>query len=371
MSERSSSSSVLPWLAAVATVAATAAAAYYYHSTNLLTNEAKIDPAESSPSSSKKTQQVDKLVQERFNSCIHHMKSQIPTMPQPLQLEFYALFKQASLGDIDDYIRKAPPAYDVVATAKYKAWKSLSGMTRTAAMQEYIDKAVHYEFTRSMLVNDDDNEELEGDAVMDMNGMGNKPSTLSAERTKEEEDADDEDDRAFPLHAAARNNQVAELERLLQGDKKHDPNELDKSGQTALHLAADAGHPDCIKVLVKYGADVQAADNDGITVLQAAVIAGHVETCRLLCVLGADPDQPDGDGDTPRECAKDDPVLRDLLFRASVGQLEIDPDFQKELEELGQLASPRLKAKEKTSHQAEISALDSIPIDLDDGDGDM
>jgi ankyrin repeat protein len=109
--------------------------------------------------------------------------------------------------------------------------------------------------------------------------------------------------------------------------------------KTALHLAADAGHPECVKLLVKYGANVQAADHDGITVLQAAVIGGDVDTCRLLCVLGANPDQPDADGDTPRTCAKDDPMLRDLLFRASMGQLEIDTDLQNELQGLGQNAA--------------------------------
>ncbi len=322
----------------------------------------------------KDASQIDTLVKERFNSCVHHMKSQISKLPQSSQLAFYALFKQATLGDVDNFIENPPPAYDMVGSAKYKAWKSLKGMSRTTAMQDYIDKSVHFEFTRSMLSNDDDeNFELEGDAVMDINGMGNRPSTLSAERTKEEEEAEDEDDKAFPLHAAARNNQLAALERLLQvGENKRDPNELDMSGQTALHLAADAGHPDCIKILVKYGADVQAADNDGISVLQAAVIAGHVEACRLLCVLGADPDKADGDGDTPRQCAKDDPVLRDLLFRASIGQLDIDPDFQKELQELGQASTGTAETETtSSSHKDDLAALDNIPIDLDDGDGDM
>lgn len=354
-------------------------AAYYSRSTSPSVGDTKKNNDNEAPKIEKTGTDVDTLIRERFNSCVQHMKDRLSKLPQSSQLDFYALYKQASLGDVDEYMAHPPPLYDLVARAKYKAWKSVQGMARSAAMQEYIDKAVHFEFTRSMLVSDDDDEnfELEGDAVMDMNGMGNRPSTLVVERTKEEEAADFEDDKAYPLHAAARDNQLAVLERLLQegGDNKRDPDELDSSGQTALHLAADAGHPECIKVLVEHGANVQASDNDGISVLQAAVIAGDVETCRLLCVLGANPDQPDADGDTPRECAKDDPILRDLLFRASVGQLEIDADFQKELQELGGSAAtpaePENTNTTNSSIEDDMAALDHIPVDLDDGDGDM
>jgi len=257
-------------------------------------------------------------------------------------------------------------------------------------MQEYIDKTVHFEFTRTILVHDgdmnDDDYELEGDAVIDMNGMGMKPSTLLTERTKEEELAEAEEEKAYPLHAAARNNQLTVLEELLQpqpgeengggshGPLRRDPNELDPCGQTALHLAADAGNPEAIQILVRFGANIHAADHDGISVLQAAVIAGDVETCRLLCVLGANPDQPDSDGDTPRGCAQDDPILKDLLFRASQGTLEIDDDFQTELQTIGKTAAAAAAATTTTSTSLEndIAALDEIPVDLaDDEDGDM
>jgi acyl-CoA-binding protein len=375
MAGQSSSSSAM-WLSAAALAAV--GAAYLYQNSAVPSSSSDDSTAKSAaePTKIQNASNADALMKERFDSCVSHMKTQLPKLPQASQLDFYALYKQGSLGNVDDFMAHPPPAYDLVASAKYKAWKSVQGMEKSAAMQEYIDKAVHVEFTRSMLGNDDDdNFEMEGDAIMDMNGMGNKPSTLAAERTKEEEAADLEDDKAYPLHAAARDNQLAVLEQLLQeGGDKSNPNALDTSGQTALHLAADAGHPDCIKLLVKHGADVHASDNDGISVLQAAVIAGDVETCRLLCALGANPDQPDADGDTPRECAKDDPVLRDMLFRASQGHLEIDADFQKELQELGDdsATTPAEPANTTNSYtKDDIAALDNIPMDLDDGDFDM
>lgn len=318
-------------------------------------------------------EQVHALIRERFTSCVHHIKPQLPKLPQGSQLEFYGLYKQATLGNVGEFLTHPPSSFDVVASAKYQAWKRLEGTSKSVAMQEYIDKAVHLEFTKSMLdYNDDDNADFDDDgAVIDLGGMGNKPSTLAA--SSGDAAANEEQriaDAAHPLHAAARDNQVATLEKLLTSGNCH-PDDLDESGQTALHLAADAGHPECVKLLVKYGANVQAADNDGITVLQAAVISGDVETCRLLCVLGANPDQPDDDGDTPRACAKDDPILRDLLFRASMGQLQIDSDLQTELQELGKESAAEERMSIAAAKTEALEALNDIPIDLDDGDGDM
>jgi hypothetical protein len=88
--------------------------------------------------------------------------------------------------------------------------------------------------------------------------------------------------------------------------------------------------------------------------------------------LGANPDQPDGDGDTPRECAKDDPVLSDLLFRASMGTLDTaDDNIPEELRTLGNAASAESATTSGRSRKEEIAALDDIPIDIDDGDDDM
>lgn len=92
----------------------------------------------------------------------------------------------------------------------------------------------------------------------------------------------------------------------------------DDCGQTALHVAANHGHANLVRILIgEFGANVAAADHDGISVLQTAVIAGHCTVCQcLLQEFGADPDQEDFDGDTPRLCALDedsDAPLRQLM----------------------------------------------------------
>ncbi len=54
-----------------------------------------------------------------------------------MKLEFYALFKQATNGDVSG---KRPGMMDFVNRAKYDAWAELKGTSSEEAMQKYIDK---------------------------------------------------------------------------------------------------------------------------------------------------------------------------------------------------------------------------------------
>ena len=51
-------------------------------------------------------------------------------------LKIYALYKQASAGDVDG---KRPGFTDMVGRAKWDAWNALKGKTADEAMQDYID----------------------------------------------------------------------------------------------------------------------------------------------------------------------------------------------------------------------------------------
>ncbi|QSP95376.1 acyl-CoA-binding protein [Marinobacter salinisoli] len=54
-----------------------------------------------------------------------------------MKLEFYALYKQATEGDVSG---KRPGMMDFVGRAKYDAWEKLKGLSKEDAMQQYIDK---------------------------------------------------------------------------------------------------------------------------------------------------------------------------------------------------------------------------------------
>ncbi len=51
-------------------------------------------------------------------------------------LKIYALYKQASVGDVDG---KRPGFTDMVGRAKWDAWNEAKGQTSEAAMQAYVD----------------------------------------------------------------------------------------------------------------------------------------------------------------------------------------------------------------------------------------
>lgn len=360
----------------------------------------------------------ESLVNERFQACVQVMGPQLPRLPQQTQLEYYGLYKQGSLGDCSEYQSEPPPSYDLVATAKYKAWVRLAGMDRMTAMQNYIDKAIHFQFTKHIEDNDDQDYELEGDPAIDVWGLGDKPSTLADEYDK---DALALEDSQYPIHAAAREGKLEELKKLIgnlpptaeSSSNTTSPNTLDESGQTPLHLATDRGHIECVKALILAGADVNSVDNDGISILQAAVIGGDKDCSRLLLVLGANPDQPDNDGDTPRDSAEDDSELKELFQNYDDKTLSsehlLDSDFLEELQErkihiaippeiaatpvkqsekvdvvkpemkenvdvkpeIKENADAKPKLNEKVDVKAQMKILDEgIDIDLDD-DGDM
>jgi diazepam-binding inhibitor (GABA receptor modulator, acyl-CoA-binding protein) len=72
----------------------------------------------------------------RFEQAVAESK-QLPEKPDNMTLlKIYALYKQASAGDVDG---KRPGFTDMVGRAKWDAWNGLKGTSADAAMQDYID----------------------------------------------------------------------------------------------------------------------------------------------------------------------------------------------------------------------------------------
>ncbi len=72
----------------------------------------------------------------RFEQAVTESK-QLPEKPDNMTLlKIYALYKQATAGDVDG---KRPGFTDMVGRAKWDAWNELKGKGSEEAMQEYID----------------------------------------------------------------------------------------------------------------------------------------------------------------------------------------------------------------------------------------
>ncbi len=113
------------------------------------------------------------------------------------------------------------------------------------------------------------------------------------------------------LWAAAKQNDVAELERLLSVGAAID--ERDARGYSPLMLAAYAGNTEAFDYLLARGADPNTADLAGNSALMGAAFKGHRSMVEKLLAAGAD------------ATAKNQAGLDAHAFAVSFGRAEIAP----------------------------------------------
>ena len=90
------------------------------------------------------------------------------------------------------------------------------------------------------------------------------------------------------LYVASLVNDADWVEKLLRKPVSPDTIDYDRSQwKTAMHIAAECGHAECIALLLEAGADKDLADFEGTTALDLAAQNGDVEIVRLL-LGGAD-----------------------------------------------------------------------------------
>lgn len=75
-------------------------------------------------------------LEEQFEAAKIKVQTLSERPSNDVMLNLYALNKQATIGEVN--IEK-PAMFDFVAAAKYNAWTAKAGMTKDAAMQQYID----------------------------------------------------------------------------------------------------------------------------------------------------------------------------------------------------------------------------------------
>jgi diazepam-binding inhibitor (GABA receptor modulator, acyl-CoA-binding protein) len=76
------------------------------------------------------------MLQEEFDKAVAMTKefTQRPTNEELLEL--YALFKQATEGDVSG---ERPGGFDFKAIAKFDSWEEQKGKSKEQAMQDYIN----------------------------------------------------------------------------------------------------------------------------------------------------------------------------------------------------------------------------------------
>lgn len=75
-------------------------------------------------------------LKSQFEKAARQVKQLAKQPDSDTMLRLYALFKQATQGDVAG---TRPGPMDFVGRAKYDAWAELKGMSQREAMQAYID----------------------------------------------------------------------------------------------------------------------------------------------------------------------------------------------------------------------------------------
>ena len=102
-----------------------------------------------------------------------------------------------------------------------------------------------------------------------------------------------------PLIAAIVNNHFELVDEMIR-EFSADPNYIHENGQTLIHMAAVKGFNKVIKILLKYGVDINCKTEDGRTPLLLAVDYNHFELVdEMIGKFKADPNLPSDDGVTP------------------------------------------------------------------------
>lgn len=102
-----------------------------------------------------------------------------------------------------------------------------------------------------------------------------------------------------PIFVAAFDGDEKAVEEIVKKNKKA-AEARDERGNTPLHYAKDLS---MVKLLVKYGASVNAQNNDGITRLHHDVIWGDLHDIHFLLEYGANANVKDNNGVTPLHLA--------------------------------------------------------------------
>jgi diazepam-binding inhibitor (GABA receptor modulator, acyl-CoA-binding protein) len=74
-------------------------------------------------------------LQQQFESAVTRSKELTKRPSNEELLQLYALFKQATEGDVSG---DRPGGFDFKAIAKFDAWAELKGKSKDVAMKEYI-----------------------------------------------------------------------------------------------------------------------------------------------------------------------------------------------------------------------------------------
>ncbi|XP_022258386.1 acyl-CoA-binding domain-containing protein 6-like isoform X2 [Limulus polyphemus] len=192
--------------------------------------------------------EYDEELAKSFESAADYVASKTDDFDGDQLLIFYGLYKQAQEGPC---LKNKPGIFDFKGKKKWEAWKMLGDMTKSEAMEQYIQ-------TLKQLKPEWDLKNSENNVIK--KSFGPAVSTMMNDISNE---LDDNQKTAFDW---VKEGSWDKLYTYLT-QPGFNINEQDSEGMTLLHWACDRGHTTVVKNLLQHGCDVNCQDEYGQTAL--------------------------------------------------------------------------------------------------------
>ncbi|XP_034939337.1 acyl-CoA-binding domain-containing protein 6 [Chelonus insularis] len=220
-------------------------------------------------------------LEEKFSRAANHLQSMVSKLDSTQLLEFYGLYKQATVGPCNT---SRPGWLQTQAKYKWDAWNALGDLSKEDAMINYI------EIITKLDPNWEQNAQVGSKSWIAVSTLPNTDVMLS--------------DKDKTLLDWIKDGNGKKVEEMLTKNS-FTVNVPGKDGMTPIHWAADRGYVSIIKSLIEHGADINAQDDSGQTALHYSASCGHKEAVKYLLSIGAKQIE-DNDGCTPKDVADKD-----------------------------------------------------------------
>lgn len=218
------------------------------------------------------TIEVTEPNEEELERSAKAVSSKISSLKQDQQLILYGLYKQSTLGNINQPNR--PSFIEMVKRAKWDAWKSFEGFPQSSAKKLYV-------YLSNEIINGDGFINKLGDNGDNGSGssIGSFKGAMSREIPSNAENKGWSD--SLKIFQAVVDGDIDKVKEFLL-DPNNDINCKDDEGMSLLHFAVDRGYLAMTQLLLDHRADTHILDAEGQTPLQYAIDCNHLDIIKLL-----------------------------------------------------------------------------------------
>ena len=231
------------------------------------------------------------VVEENFNLAANYIQSNHQEFNKTELLQFYAFYKQSTVGPLNKEKNARPSFFNIQERAKYDHHLALGTLGKEQAMIAYVELLTEFKPNWNEMV------QIENHSIM---------GGVSVSRPKFESIGHSEKN----IEDFIKEGNVEELSLLLRNLNQTEMNTLnDESGLGLIHWASDRGNAEILKIVINTkGIEIDLRDKEGQTALFYASSCGHKNCIQLLLKHGANKEILDEEGNSCLDVAYDDEI---------------------------------------------------------------